>query len=150
MEEKKMELMAMAPGEIGNLEQQFMSTGLSYCSFNADAPEGKVALYTAMNNPTFRIEEKLNCTIALKDIYAEAVQFVSDKTGEVTDAVRIVLIDAEGNSYGCCSKGMFSAIKKLIQVFGAPTWEEPILVQPYQTPTRNGNNKIFTLRVVNA
>lgn len=150
MEEKKNELMVMAPGEIGNLEQEFMSTGMCYCSFKADTSEGKVALYTAMNNPTYRVEEKLNCNIALKDIYAEAVQFVSDKTGEITDSVRIVLIDAEGNSYGCCSKGMFSAIKKLIQVFGAPTWEEPILVQPYQTPTRNGNNKIFTLRIVNA
>ena len=150
MEEKKKELMVMAPGEIGNLEQEFMNTGMSYCSFNANTREGKVALYTAMNNPTFRVEEKLNCTIALKDIYAEAVQFVSDKTGEVIDSVRIVLIDAEGNSYGCCSKGMFSALKKLIHVFGAPTWEEPILVQPYQTPTRNGINKIFTLRVVNA
>lgn len=150
MEEKKMELMATASGEIGNLEQEFMSTGMSYCSFNANTPEGKVSLYTAMNNPTFRVEEKLNCTIALKDVYAEAVQFVSDKTGEVTDSVRIVLIDDEGNSYGCCSKGMFSAVKKLIQVFGAPTWEEPILVQPYQTPTRNGINKIFTLRVVSA
>lgn len=148
MEEKKMELMEMAPGEVGTLETAFMSTGMTYSSFNAETPEGKLALYTAMNNPTFSVEEKLNCTIYLQDVYAEAVQFINEKSGEVTDGVRIVLIDNEGNSYGCCSKGIFSAIKKLIQVFGAPTWEEPIPVQPYQSSTRNGNNKIYSLRIV--
>lgn len=147
MEEKKMELMEMAPGEIGTLETAFMSTGMTYCSFNSETPEEKFALYTAMNNPTFSVEEKLNCTIYLQDVYAEAVQFINEKSGEVTDGVRIVLIDNEGNSYGCCSKGIFSAIKKLIQVFGAPTWEEPIAVQPYQASTRNGNNKIYSLRI---
>lgn len=148
MEEKKMELMEMAPGEVGTLETAFMSTGMTYCSFNAETPEGKIALYTAMNNPTFSVEEKLNCTILLQDVYAEAVQFVNEKSGEVTDGVRIVLIDNEGNSYGCCSKGIFSAIKKLIQVYGAPTWVGGIPVQPYQTSTRNGNNKIYSLRIV--
>lgn len=148
MEEKKMELMEMAPGEIGTLETAFLSTGMTYCSFNAETPEGKLALYTAMNKPTFSVEEKLNCTIYLQDIYAEAVEFVNEKSGEVTDGVRIVLIDNEGNSYGCCSKGIFSSIKKLIQVFGAPTWEEAIPVQPYQASTRNGNNKIYSLRIV--
>lgn len=147
MEEKKMELMEMAHSEVGTLETAFMSTGMTYCSFNAETPEGKVALYTAMNNPTFSVEEKLNCMIYLQDVYAEAVQFIDEKSGEVTDGVRIVLIDNEGNSYGCCSKGIFSAIKKLIQVFGAPTWEEPIPVQPYQVSTRNGNNKIYSLRI---
>ncbi len=148
MEEKKMELMEMTAGEVGTLESAFMSTGMTYCSFNAETPEGKIALYTAMNNPTFSVEEKLNCTILLQDVYAEAVQFIDEKSGEVTDGVRIVLIDNEGNSYGCCSKGIFSAIKKLIQVYGAPTWVGGIPVQPYQASTRNGNNKIYSLRIV--
>lgn len=139
----------MEPTEIGGLEQDFLSTGNSYCSFNADTPEGKVKLYTAMNNPDFRLEEKLNTTIALKDLYAEQVEFVDEKSGEITESVRLVLIDADGLSYGCCSVGIFSALKKLMRVFGAPTWEEPIMVQPYQTPTRNGKRKIFTLRVIN-
>lgn len=147
MEEKKMELMEMTPSEVGSLESAFMSKRMTYCSFNAETPEGKLALYTAMNNPTFSVQEKLNCTILLQDVYAEAIQFVDEKSGEVTDGVRIVLIDNEGNSYGSCSKGIFSAIKKLIQVFGAPTWEEPIPVQPYQASTRNGNNKIYSLRI---
>lgn len=149
MEEKKMELMEMQAGEVGNLEMQFMSTGSTFCSFQDDSEEGKIKLFTAMNNPTYRVEEKLNCTIAVKDIYAEAVQLVDEKTGTITDTIRIVLIDENGDSYGCCSMGMFSALKKLMRVFGTPTWEKPIKVQPYQTPTRNGKNKIFTLRVVN-
>lgn len=140
--------MEMAGGEVGTLETAFTSTGMTYCSFKTATPEGKIALYTAMNNPTFSVQEKLNCTIYLQDIYAESIQLVDEKSGEFEDSVRIVLIDSEGNSYGCCSKGIFSAIKKLIQVFGAPTWEEPIPVQPYQASTRNGNNKIYSLRIV--
>lgn len=143
MEDKK-ELIAQ---EVGTSELNFISKAAEYCSFVADTQEKKALLFTAMNNPTYRIEEKLNTTIELTDVYAEAVQFIGDG-GEILDSVRIVLIDVNGESYGCCSVGMFSALKKLMRVFGEPTWEEPIKVQPYQTPTRNGKNKIFTLRLV--
>lgn len=146
--ENKNELMEIQSGEVGWLESEFASVGKSFCSFKAEDEKGRALLFTAMNNPTFRVEEKLNTTIFLKDIYAEPVTLVGDG-GEIVDSVRIVLIDADGNSYGCCSIGMFSALKKLMRVYGMPTWKTPILVQPYQQSTRNGNNKIFTLRVVN-
>lgn len=145
--ENKNELMEMQVGEIGTLEKEFTSVGQVYCSFKAETAEERAMLFTAMNNPTFTLEEKLNVTINLKDVYAEPVTLIGEG-GEIVEIVRIVLIDDEGKSYGCCSVGIFSALKKLMRVYGAPTWEEPLKVQPYQQPTRNGRNKVFTLRVV--
>lgn len=147
MENNKNELMEMQAGEIGSLEAEFVATGKAYCSFVAETAEEKDALFTAMNNPTFRLEEKLNTTIYLKDIYAEQVTLLGETTGELIETIRMVLIDVDGQSYGCCSVGIFSAIKKLMQVYGPPSWEDPIAVQPYQQPTRNGRNKVFTLRI---
>ena len=124
------------------------SAEVSYCSFAATTPEERAALFTAMNNPTYRLEEKINMPIFIRDVYAETVDFINESTGECVKGVRIVLIDANGDSYGCCSMGVFSSIKKLMKVFGEPTWKEPIAVVPYTVPSRTRQNaKVLTLKL---
>lgn len=120
----------------------------SFCSLQPSTQEEKVTLFNAMNNPTFRLDEKINCTITVKDIYAETVEIVNEKTGEVAIAPRIILIDTDGNSYGCCSYGIFNSIKKLIQVFGAPTWNEGISVIPVSIPSKRiQNGRVLSLKL---
>lgn len=124
------------------------SSEVSYCSFTATTPEERSALFTAMNNPTYRLEEKINMPIFIRDVYAETVDFINESTGECVKGARIVLIDENGDSYGCCSMGVFSSIKKLMKVFGEPTWKEPIAVVPYTTPSRTRQNaKVLTLKL---
>lgn len=121
---------------------------VSFCSMIAETLDEKKALFTAMNNPTKKLDECVNMTIMAKDVYAESLQFVDEKTGEIQPGVRIVIIDTEGNSYGCCAMGVFSALKKLFKVFGMPTWEEGIAVTPYTVPSRRvPNGKVLTLKL---
>lgn len=118
---------------------------LSYCSLHAQSEQDKMVLFNAMNNPEFRLGDHINETINVKDVFCEIVDCVNEETGEVNQAPRIVLIDNEGNGYACVSLGIFSAIKKLMQVFGAPTWETPLPLKVVQVT--KGTRKMLTLQV---
>lgn len=121
---------------------------LAFCSFQVKTKEDKAKLFNAMNEPDFKIEEVVNKEIEVKDVFAEYIELLDENTGEVKTAVRMVLISPDGTSYGCVSVGMFSAIKKIMKLYGPPTWDDPIKIVPYTKKTRNGNNKVLTFKVV--
>mgnify|MGYP001113473609 FL=1 len=118
----------------------------SYCSMVADTPEEKATLFNAMNNPDERIADHINETIAVKDLYCEVVQCVNQETGEVSTCPRIVLIDDKGKSYASVSLGIYSAMKKLMSIYGQPTWDKPIKVKVMQIS--KGTRKMLSLKLV--
>lgn len=122
------------------------SAQTQFCSMKADSKEEKAALYNAMNNPDKRIGDCINMTIAARDLYIEVVNCTNEETGEVTACPRIVIIDDQGVSYQAVSIGIYSALKKVIQVFGAPTWDEPVQLEVKQIT--KGSRKMLTLNVV--
>lgn len=121
------------------------TTSNHYCSMATDTQENKALLYKAMNNPDKRIGDCINMEIHVKDVYCELVQCANKQTEEVSTVPRTVLIDENGVSYQAVSKGIFTAVAKLIQVFGAPTWETPIVVKVRQIS--RGDRNILTLDV---
>lgn len=98
----------------------------AFCSIKAVDRASKIKAYNASNHPTHKLNDFINKTIVVKDVYAETLELVNEETGELGQAPRIVLIAEDGESYECVSVGVFSALKKLIAIFGEPTWEEPI------------------------
>lgn len=118
-----------------------------YCSMQAETQAEKVALYNAMNNPSGRLADMINMDIDVKDIFVESVVLTNKETGEVQTCPRIVLICADGASYQCVSIGVFSALKKLLAVFGEPcTWESPIRLHVKQIS--KGTRNMLTLEVL--
>lgn len=117
-----------------------------FSSVVAVTDEEKAKLYNAMNNPEKRLADCINMTINAKDLYVEVVNCTNKETGEVNACPRIVIIDDKGVSYQCVSIGIFSAFKKLIQVYGAPTWEKPLKLMVKQIT--KGQLKMLTLDVV--
>lgn len=115
----------------------------SFSSLKADSRADKAKLYRAMNNPDKRLGDCINMKINVKDVYVEIVQCTQRETGEVNDCPRIVLIDDNGMSYQAVSLGIFSALSKLFQLFGMPTWEEPLPVIVKQVS--KGDRKMLTL-----
>lgn len=122
------------------------SAQTQFCSMKAESKEEKAALYNAMNNPDKRIGDCINMTIAARDLYIEVVNCTNEETGEVTACPRIVIIDDKGVSYQAVSIGIYSALKKVIQVFGVPTWDEPVRLEVKQIT--KGSRKMLTLNVV--
>lgn len=122
------------------------SGGTTFTSIKAETIEDKAKLFNAMNNPDFRLGDCINRVIKIKDLFCETVQCTNQETGEVTDAPRIVVIDEDGKSYQAVSVGVLSAFKKLIAIFGAPTWEPAIPIMVKQI-TR-GQNKMLTFEII--
>ena len=119
---------------------------VSYCSMNANSPKEKMDLYNAINNAENRLSECANMKINVKDVFCEVVQCVNDSTGECTECPRIVLIDDKGKGYVAVSKGVFSSLCKIFQIFGQPhTWEKPLVIMP--KIITKGDKKITTLTV---
>lgn len=117
-----------------------------FCSMTAKTDEEKARLYNAMNNPDKRLSDCINMQIKAKDLYIEVVQCTNEETGEITNCPRIVIIDEKNVSYQCVSVGIYSALKKIIQVYGAPTWKTPVKMEVKQI--NKGTRKMLTLNVV--
>lgn len=122
------------------------SAQTQFCSMTATTDEEKAKLFNAMNNPEKRLADCINMKIKAKDLYIEVVNCTNEETGEVTACPRIVIIDDKGVAYQAVSIGIYSALKKVIQVFGAPTWVKPVTLEVKQVT--KGNRKMLTLNVV--
>ena len=129
-----------------NVSVDMTSAQTQFCSMTANTHEEKAAMYNAMNNPDKRLADCINMQIKAKDLYIEVVNCTNEETGEVNACPRIVIIDDKGVSYQAVSIGIYSALKKVIQVFGAPTWANPVTLEVKQIT--KGSRKMLTLNVV--
>ena len=84
-------------------------------------------------------------TIMAKDLFVEVVNCTNEETGEVTACPRIVIVDDKKVSYQAVSLGIYSALKKVIQIFGVPSWEKPIPLEVKQVT--KGTRKMLTLNI---
>ena len=121
------------------------SAQLAFSSLQATNDEEKAKLFNAINNPEKRLADCINMTIKAKDLFVEVVNCTNEETGEVTACPRIVIIDDKGVAYQAVSLGIYSALKKVIQIFGAPTWDKPIALEVKQVT--KGTRKMLTLNI---
>lgn len=128
-----------------NLQQNLTESSDSFCSLKAETPEEKATLFRIMNSPEKRISDCINQTILVKDVYCEVVQVTNKETGEVNTCPRVVLVDKDGIGYQSVSFGIYGSLKKLFQVYGVPTWNEPVPVKVIQLSREK--NKILTLTI---
>lgn len=115
------------------------------CSVKADDPASKAIMFNAATNPDYKLKSCINKKIRVKDLYAETIELMNEETGEIVNVPRIVLIDDKGASYECVSVGMFSAIRKLVAVYGEPTWDPPLEVTVKEKPV--GKGSMLTLQM---
>lgn len=138
------EVSTISPSELMNPKTTEM-----YCSVQNDGTmESKAKVYNMINNPDKRISDVIGEVIYIKDVLAHSIEVVSEETGEIIQALRTVIIDDKGVSYEAVSQGVTNSLSRIMDIFGQPnTWEKPIPVKPVQKSTRNGNNKVTTLKV---
>lgn len=117
----------------------------SFTSLKNETNEEKQILYKAMSNPDKRLGDCINTVIRAKDLFMEMVDMTNQETGEISTCPRIVIVDTNGVSYQSVSFGVFNALKRVITVFGNPTWEEGIPLKVIQV-TR-GEKKMLSLDV---
>lgn len=129
-----------------NLSQELSQNASTvYCSVKGGDRATKAKVYNAMNNPEHKVGDMINKTIKVKDVLVEIIELANEETGEIEEAPRVVLIDDKGQAYQAVSQGIFSAVKNAIQVFGAPTWEEPLPCLIKQVPVKSGSMLTFDI-----
>lgn len=117
-----------------------------FCSMVAETDEEKAQLFNVINNPEKRLADCINMTINAKHLYIEVVNCTNEETGEITACPRIVIIDEKGISYQAVSLGIYSALKKIIQIFGVPqNWKKSIPLEVKQVT--KGTRKMLTLNI---
>lgn len=136
---------AYAMDEDSRFIANLTSRETTFCSLVANTAPEKAMLFKAMNNPEKRVGDCINMTIYAKDLYCEVVDCIDQHTREVQKCPRIVIIDKDGVGYQAVSLGVYSAIKKIIRVFGAPTWAEPLPLVVKQIT--KGDRKLLTFDV---
>lgn len=118
----------------------------SYCSWNPETKEEKLALFNATNNPDARLAEMINMEIDMVHVYVEQIEMVNQTTGCPEIVPRIVIIDKDGKSYQCVSKGIFNGLRKLFMpnCMGMPeTWTEPVRIRIKQV--KKDKNSILVI-----
>lgn len=115
-----------------------------YTSLVVKTHADKLAMLKAINESQ-PLADNLNTPIQLVNFIAQAVQIENEATGELNDAIRITLIDADGNAFHATSKGIFQQVKNMIKILGEPsTWKEPVTITAEKQGT--GARKFLTLK----
>lgn len=111
--------------------------------------DDKKVFYNAVENPVGKISDLINKELKLTNVYMQFLEsaYVNEDTGEVSDGVKVVLIDERGQGWFTRSKGIVQSLQNIFTVFGFPQeWGEPLTVLVRQVDTANG--RTFKLEVV--
>lgn len=119
----------------------------SMCSFTVDTVEDKKKLFKVATAPDHNVAEYIGKSIKIKDVYAEVVHMTNQETGEVTDGIRMVIIDDKGESYQCVSSGMWNAFTRMRAIFGNPTYDPAIPIEIKQID-KGVNKKILSFDII--
>lgn len=135
------------------VEQLKNPNGQFYCSIQDDGTrKTKVAIFNAVNGADESVSDHIGEVLEVVNVVAHPVELLDEVTGEVTTALRTVLVDKNGKSYTAVSQGITSALSKIFSIVGTPeggAWEkEPVKMKIKQVKTRNGNNKVNTIELV--
>lgn len=147
MENQNMNLAVVHSDENNNFIAQLTNDKITaWSSLKTDSPEEKAKFYNVMNNPEKRVADMIGKVIKVKDVFVEVIELTNEQTGEIQKCPRTVLIDEKGIGYQAVSIGVFSAIKKLFDVFGTPDrWTNPIPLEVQQI--KKGMRNILTFKI---
>lgn len=120
---------------------------VAYTGLDRTKPEDRKILAQCIGGFGPRLADSIGQQIKLSNVYAKPGEFQSDETGEVEHGVITVLIDSDGSTYQCASKGIARCISGIIGVYGAPPWNPPLLVQVNQHALQ-GARRMFALAIL--
>lgn len=113
-----------------------------FCSVNAETEEEKKKLFNTLEQCDALLNDCVGTEIEIKDVYCEEREVVDEDTGEVKTKFRTILFATNGQTYATGSYGIFNVIKKIIQIYGFPTWENGIKVKVAKRPIKDGKQTL--------
>lgn len=111
-------------------------TSTIFCSIVGNDLDSKKRIYNAVSNST-PLKDKIGDVLNIVDVIAQNVRLEDrNNPGTYNDAVRVVLIDADGAAYGTVSSGVMNSLTNMFAIVGNPHWETPM---PIKVNSKKGN-----------
>lgn len=111
----------------------------AYCSMVIEDVNDKIKAYNAMSNAEESLAEHIGEEIPVRHVYVDVIECENEQTGAKEACPRIVLIAQDGRTFQAVSRGIFSSLKRIFQMFGTPdTWDFSLIVKPRRVKTRRG------------
>ena len=116
-----------------------------FVSFDPVAPDDKIKLYNAINAPETRIADMVNKPICLTDVIMVKCKINDRGRSAERDAIRVILIDDNGETYAATSSGITNSVRNIFNIFGSLHFPECLIVTIEQIKTSNGNTLTMKL-----
>lgn len=114
------------------------SDNMVMCTFDTDGSKAsKLRLHKIKANPDERLQDHINEKITVTGFVAHWVETKNERTGEITPAPRIILIDDKGTTYTCVSIGVYNSLRNIVMDLWLPSEEEPIVIIPRRVKGKN-------------
>ncbi|KAA0817067.1 hypothetical protein EI975_21260 [Bacillus licheniformis] len=119
-----------------------------FSTINAETRADKIKVYNAVSNAEESLSEHIGEVIEVTDMVAHPVTLMDEATGEEIQAMRVVLLTADGVGYHSVSQGIVQSLQRIIALVGMGPWDkEPLKIVPKQVTTRR-KFKTLTLQLV--
>lgn len=121
-------------------------SGQLVSSYDTSTREGKIKTLQA-NQDNVPLSDYVGKTLKITNIIMQRVDLVDDKTGELDEGIRSILIDDTGKAYSATSKGIVNALRQIMSIMGEPKqWDSPLSVEVQEKKSRtNSKHKFLTL-----
>lgn len=108
-----------------------------FSSIQGDNFDSRLAVIDALTT-SIPLNEHYGENFELANFVSQAIK-VRDENGDRVDAVRTVLIAADGTAYSTVADGVVRSLQDYVGVLGMPhEWPNPVPVQAVEVRTRNG------------
>ena len=116
------------------------ATNSFLCSIpNDGSRKAAIAIYNAVNNKGESLDDHKGEVLEIVNFAAHPVTLTDENTGEVVEALRVVLVDKKGINYDAVSQGIASSLQKIIAIVGMAPWDvEPLKIKVVEQKTRKG------------
>lgn len=99
---------------------------IKYSSIRSTDLDSRMLVLNGLSS-SIPVADVLEKPIPVTNLVIQNVQLTNDRTGQVDDAERIVLLTEDGHGYHATSKGLMNGLKNMIAALGDPwTWTEPV------------------------
>lgn len=122
-----------------------------YCSIKPTSNQEKAALFNALEQCNYRLNDEIGKRIEIKHIYIQQYEKPDKDSGEMRKAHRTIIFDRNGETHVTASNYFANAIAKIMDIWGTPdTWTEPITIEIVKKPVKNGLSALSLKIVDNA
>ena len=109
----------------------------------------KIKNFNAVTNTTAALDDVVGQALEVEHIVAHQVQLANRETGEAFDAIRVILVTTDGDSYSTASVPFYNAVQTLFSAGITAPFTPALKIKVVKKASKTNNaHKFLTFEVV--